>query len=88
MKRKEIQLQREFFEREERLKADKDRRESLKDPSQKSRLEEERRERMIQMLLNKDQSDFPIEEIEPCINQVSLQVHLVTRLKDYQDIFQ
>ena len=47
MKRKEIQLQREFFEREERMKEDKDRRESLKDPSQKSRLEEERRERMF-----------------------------------------
>jgi len=36
------------------LKEEKARRESLKDPSQKSRSEEERRERMIQMLLNKD----------------------------------
>ena len=88
MKPKEIQLQREFFEREEKLKEEKARRESLKDPSQKSRSEEERRERMIQMLLNKDQSEFPFLEIEPCINQVSLQVQLVTRLKDYQDIFQ
>lgn len=68
MKRQEIQLQREFFEREEKLKADKARRENMKDPSQKSRCEEERLDKMIQMLLNKDQSDFPFLEIEPCIN--------------------
>ena len=48
--------------------------ESLRDPSIKGQQNDDRIDQLILKLLTHDQSTFPFIEIEPCINQATLQV--------------
>ena len=83
LKRREVILQREWFEREQKVRNQLLRKESLKDEIKKNSEESDRRERMINTLLNKEQTEYPFVEIPLCVNELSLQVQVVTVMQEY-----
>lgn len=47
-------------------------------------MDEERREKMVTTLLTKEMTELPFLEVEPCINEVTLQVKLISTINEYK----